>query len=589
MKKIINILENAIYLIELKMKVLSSSLNFFLIEKTIVDIMHSDPDNVNINTLKHQVPQEYLYKLEYIEKLQGWCQKFPNEPQIQLALKYLTDIELVLKEKRNRSIKITIKMYQQCNQLKNTYEMLLKKFKTYDKNTYIEESELSIIEELIDEEIIDEDLIALFSYIGKNNSIIRIKQEKGKYLFDELGDAIDNELFEAMDCDREQNLGDAQILFTRIKNVIDSDTMLYAAVGNMQLVEEIKNYFTMIFELEYKITDEIVEEADIFKEELESIDDSDVFMVAITLLIVDAIEKNKGDIITTILECYKNSKYSKQMDSLENQLLEVKRNRLKQIIDEYYIEEEYIKFNSAYEDIPESELVKFVSLETIQSMKIMKLIYTHYETKDTMTLEQLDTLISNLELQMVIYKQIQSEFDKQSEEFVADGLNIDDVLNYVVFLNTDRIRENIEEIIREQDVNLSLFASAIYKLLMIQQNDLYSRDTCKPIISSNGKPNEYEIREERAGNIRICFKAISSYNGKFVYEVLGFAFGACGDRRKTDNLKKSIKEYVSYYPDYQRLESIFSENNEAEIEHVINDSLDFYNNLINVRKKKVKE
>lgn len=109
--------------------------------------------------------------------------------------------------------------------------------------------------------------------------------------------------------------------------------MLYAAVGNMQLVEEIKNYFTMIFELEYKITDEIVEEADIFKEELESIDDSDVFMVAITLLIVDAIEKNKGDIITTILECYKNSKYSKQMDSLENQLLEVKRNRLKQIID----------------------------------------------------------------------------------------------------------------------------------------------------------------------------------------------------------------------------------------------------------------
>lgn len=127
MKKIINILENAIYLIELKMKVLSSSLNFFLIEKTIVDIMHSDPDSVNINSLKRQVSKEHLYKLEYIAKLQGWCQKFPNEPQIQLALKYLTDIELVLKEKSNRSIRINIKMYQQCNQLKNTYEMLLKK------------------------------------------------------------------------------------------------------------------------------------------------------------------------------------------------------------------------------------------------------------------------------------------------------------------------------------------------------------------------------------------------------------------------------------------------------------------------------
>lgn len=585
MKKIINILENAIYLIELKMKALSATLNTFLMDKTIVDIILSDPDNFNVNNLKCQIPKEYLYKLEYIEKLQGWYRKFPNEPQVKLALDYLADIELILKEKRNRYVRINIKMYQQCEQLKKNYEMLLKKMKTYDRNTFIEESELSIIEDLIDDETIDENIIALFLYIGKNNAIIRIKQEKGNDLFNELEESIDNKLFDEMNFVGEQSSSDAQILFTKIRNIIDNDTMLFAIVGNMQVVEEIKKYFTMIFEIECRITDEIVEEADIFKEELESIDDSDVFMIAIALLIVDAIEKNNGDMVSTILEGYKNSKYSKQINSLEKQLLETKKNRLKQIIDEYYIEEDYIKFNSAYEDILESQLVKFVGLETIQSMKIMELIYINYNRIDTMTLEQLDELIANLEFQMTIYKQIQSEFDKQTEEFIADGLNIDVVSNYVVFLNNERIKQNIEKITREQDVNLSLFASAIYKLLMLQPNDLYSRDTCKPIIS-NGKPNEYEIREERAGTIRICFKAIASFNGKIVYEVLGFAFGACGDKRKNNNLKESIKEYMSYYSDYQRLENIFRQNDVEQIECIINDSLDFYNSLVS--KEKIK-
>lgn len=588
MKKIINILENAIYLIELKMKALSATLNTFLMDKTIVDIILSDPDNFNVNNLKYQIPKEYLYKLEYIEKLQGWYRKFPNEPQVKLALDYLADIELILKEKRNRYVRINIKMYQQCEQLKKNYEMLLKKMKTYDRNTFIEESELSIIEDLIDDETIDENIIALFLYIGKNNAIIRIKQEKGNDLFNELEESIDNKLFDEMNFVGEQSSSDARILFTKIRNIIDNDTMLFAIVGNMQVVEEIKKYFTMIFEIECRITDEIVEEADIFKEELESIDDSDVFMIAIALLIVDAIEKNNGDMVSTILEGYKNSKYSKQINSLEKQLLETKKNRLKQIIDEYYIEEDYIKFNSAYEDISESQLVKFVGLETIQSMKIMELIYINYNRIDTMTLEQLDELITNLEFQMTIYKQIQREFDKQTEKFIADGLNIDGVSNYVVFLNNERIKQNIEKITREQDVNLSLFASAIYKLLMLQPNDLYSRDTCKPIIS-NGKPNEYEIREERAGTIRICFKAIASFNGKIVYEVLGFAFGACGDKRKNDNLKESIKEYMSYYPDYQRLENIFRQNDVEQIECIINDSLDFYNSLISKEKNKVKE
>ena len=46
---------------------------------------------------------------------------------------------------------------------------------------------------------------------------------------------------------------------------------------------------------------------------------------------------------------------------------------------------------------------------------------------------------------------------------------------------------------------------------------------------------------------------------------------------------------MSYYPDYQRLENIFRQNDVEQIECIINDSLDFYNSLISKEKNKVKE
>lgn len=579
MKRIINILENTILLIDQKMKALSITLNTILLEKKFIGMLHFDPDNLNIENLKKEVPKEYLDKLEYIEKLKGWYQDFSDEPQVELALNYINDIEYVLSKQKNFSIRIITKKYKQCKKLRENCEMLLAKIEKYDRNTYIEEKELAIIESLIDEEEIDEDIISIFSRIGENNAFIRIRKEKGQNLFNEFKNDTDSELFKKKDL--------SDLLFIKIRKILSSDIMLYAYVGDIKLVEAIKNYFTMIFSIEDKITNEIIEEADVFKEELESIEDSTIYMVAITLLIIDAIEKNNSDVITSILETYKNSKYCKIINSLENQLLVIKKRKLEQIVEDYYIEEEYIKFSSAYVDISELELRNFVSLETIQSMKIMKLIYENYHKKDDLNLEQLDELINTLELYINDYKQIQSEFDEK-EELIVDGLDIADVLNYVVFLNTDRIQQNIENIIRDYDVNLSSFTSAIYKLLMISKNELYSRDTCKPIIS-NSRPNEYEIREERAGSIRICFKSISSCNGKPVYEILGFAYGSCGDKRKNDNLKESIKEYITYHSDYKELERIFSENNTEQISTIVSESLDFYNSLVNKEKKKVKE
>lgn len=317
MKKIINILENTILLIAQKMKALSITLNTILLEKKFIAMLHFDPDNLNIENLKKEVPKEYLDKLEYIEKLKGWYQDFSDEPQVELALNYINDIEYVLSKQKNFSIRIITKKYKQCKKLRENCEMLLAKIEKYDRNTYIEEKELAIIESLIDEEEIDEDIISIFSRIGENNAFIRIRKEKGQNLFNEFKNDTDSELFKKKDL--------SDLLFIKIRKILSSDIMLYAYVGDIKLVEAIKNYFTMIFSIEDKITNEIIEEADVFKEELESIEDSTIYMVAITLLIIDAIEKNNSDVITSILETYKNSKYGKIINSLENQLLVIKK------------------------------------------------------------------------------------------------------------------------------------------------------------------------------------------------------------------------------------------------------------------------
>lgn len=114
MKKIINILENTILLIAQKMKALSITLNTILLEKKFIAMLHFDPDNLNIENLKKEVPKEYLDKLEYIEKLKGWYQDFSDEPQVELALNYINDIEYVLSKQKNFSIRIITKKYKQC-------------------------------------------------------------------------------------------------------------------------------------------------------------------------------------------------------------------------------------------------------------------------------------------------------------------------------------------------------------------------------------------------------------------------------------------------------------------------------------------
>ncbi len=580
MKKIIEILKRHIMDMKTESQGVRTAITGYLMEKSTIELLPLLPDDINISELRKRVLNECQSKLDYVEKLLGWFSNYPDEPQIELALEYLNEIVQVLKLKINRSIALTGKLYKKYQRDIDDYTTLLKKVETYNNETYIDEKEFLLLVNSITEDELDVEIIELLACIGKNNALIRLKSENNDHIF-----GIDKQLYETIDRSRNSENGIKNTLM-RIEKALKSNTFMYAMVGNLKLVEDIKDCFNDFLNIETSINDTIFEEADLFKEELEIIDDKNVFIVAVVLLILDALEQNNGKLIAPILDKYRNSNHNTTTDQFEIQLLNSKRSKVQKIIDEYYVESEYIKFISSYCNIPEQQLAKFIDMETIQNMKIMELIHSNYDNIGSMSAEELDDLIKALEEQIAIYQDLQRDFDNKSIENNIDGLDITDVLNYVVFLSPERIEQNIEDIMVEHDVKLSLFVLAIYKLFMISQGELYSRDTCKPIMETEGKSNEYDIREERAGAIRICFKTITTRDNHVIYEVLSFAFGSCGDKRKNDNLKLSFKEYADHYEEYKAFEQVFYKTDSREMTRIIDQGLTFYNQLYNRNKKK---
>lgn len=580
MKKLIEILRKQLMGIEYERKIIRTTITSFLIKKETIELLPVIIDDIDISKLRKEVTEEFQTRLDYIEKLVGWFKDYPEEPQIKRALKYIDEIMTFLKTKVNRSIGLVSNLDKKYQHDIESYKALLSKLMTYNKCTYIEENEFLSLVENIDEAEIDDEIIELLIRIGKNNALIKIQKENNEHLF-----GIDKGLYETIDRDRNPD-DSINNFFLQVENVLKSHNYIYAIVGNLKIVEDIQNCFRDLLNIKSNIDYAVLEEADLFKEELELIDNKTVFMTAVVSLMLDAFKQNNGELMISTLDKYKDSRYNDKIDSFEMQLVNSKRAKIQKIIDEYYVEEEYIKFISAYHNIDEQELVKFIDLETIQNMKIMELINCHSKYINSMNIEQLDKLLMTLENQIAIYQGIQNEVDQESSENVIDGLDISDVLNYVVFLNPERIEQNIEAIKLEHDVKSSLFALALYKLFMISQNELYSRDTCKPIMESVGKTNEYDIREERAGSIRICFKTITTYDGHVIYEVLGFAFGSCGDKKKNDNLKLSFKEYLDHYQEYKTFEQIFYDRNVTEMTNIVDQGLTFYNQLYYKNKKK---
>ena len=356
---------------------------------------------------------------------------------------------------------------------------------------------------------------------------------------------------------------------------------------NTSVVEDIKKILAVMHSMKNKITKDVFETADLFKSEIETIEEIDEYYCALVLNILDAIESNNLDDALKTIEKHKlreeeENKKEKQFDLVKTYIEDI--NLLK---DHYYDEQQYLNFCLSYSEYSEDEIINALGINEYFRMKIMKLFH------------EIDT--NNYELAYVenVLFDIKSEIDKyelmiKSEEVLEeeknDEVDFDSVKNYVVLLSEERIRENIDEILYEHpEVNISLFSGAIRKLLDTPHTNLLESEYCKPIKESYNKNNQYGIREGRAGIIRIAFRTINTLDGHVVYELLAFAYGSCDGRAKSENLRASIKEYEAYKSEYEELEKNVKSNTLSKNSTLITAGLTFYNKLVEESQKGVGE
>ncbi len=585
MKLLINLIKNKLVENKYNLKTIKYLIEECLMNKIELSFICELADQVNVSSLKENTTDESdLEKLDYIEKLIGWFSKCPSESQIILGLKYLEEVSKKISNKQTKYIFLLIKAYRKLKKDTEFYKFLVDKLEEYDDNTYIDETQIQYIEHLISDENIDEELINEYKIIAKNNALISMKKQGILDLLDNF--VLDDNLYDAMDIDRESSKSSVDILFNKIDNII-SDSLAFSMIDiSIEKVNEIKECFEKLISIRSSITEEIVEEAEVFKNEIEIINSHTVFVVAIALLLIDNIENKNGSNIINILNMYANSELGIQYYSFDRKLLEEKRNELNSIIKEHFNESEYTKFSSSYIGMTTEQIEQILGTKKFKELELMKYIYENCLDIDDLSLDKIEELICELQFRIAECTIVSKNMiEEQSVEEQNIGLNIDDVLNYVVFLNPDRIMQNIADIMREYtDLKLSTFASALSKLLLIPQIEMYYHDTCKPIMESVQKINPYEIREERSGDIRICFKAVTTRNNHVIYEVLSFAYGSCGDKKKSDNLKASIKEYIDHKKEYEEFENMFKEGNISDISKQIEIGLKFYNELLQKEK-----
>lgn len=581
MKSLINVIKNKIVRSNYNLKTMKYIIEQFVINKMELESACILADDLNISTFKKSLTDESdLQKLEYVEKLVGWFYECPNESQVLLGLKYLKELCNKISKKKTEYIFLINKLYKKLEKDINNYQLLLDKLKKYNDSTYIDENDLLLIEQAILDEDIDEDLINEYKIIAKNNALIYMEQQG--ILESITNSSLDENLFDAMDIDRESSKSSVDILFDRVDKFLSDNLSLSMIDISIQQVNEIKACFEELLSIKDSITEEIEEEAEVFKNEIEIINSHDVFLVAITLLLIENIEnKNKSNIVN-ILNMYANSELGRQYYSLDRKILEEKRNKLNSIIKEHFDESEYTKFSSSYIGMSTEQIEQILGIKKLKELEVMKYIYDNCLNIDDLSLDKIEELICELQFRIAECTIVSKNMiEEETVEEQNIGLNLDDVLNYVVFLNPDRVIQNIIDIMREySDLKLSTFAAALSKLFLIPQVEMYSHDSCKPIMESERKINPYDIREERAGDIRICFKAITTCNNHVIYEVLSFAYGSCGDKKKSDNLKASLKEYGDHIKEYEDFENIFKEGNISDISKQIEIGLNFYNELL---------
>ena len=437
-------------------------------------------------------------------------------------------------------------------------------------------------------EIDEEEAIKVLRLIGKNNSFIELEKRGQLELIESLNGEINLETLEEMNKNRisKEEIVDQYSYGYILNKIEESIKTIETLTLDEILVQYIYSSFDRFKTCKDKITKEKIEEADIFKDDLESIDDYLMYSLAIILLLIEAINNCDENRIREIYEEQSSSMFFEDITIEEQKLIEVYKKSLLDIFNEYYDYSSYTNFSHSYSSYDEKELINYVDIEQIQSIKIMRLIDINKDKIDKMSIDELTSLLTELNQEISIYKEMLSKDESQDEETEINGLDIHDVSNFIVIRDTNKIFNDIDMITSEHpEVIPSLFTRALNRLYMMSSNDLFLRNSCKPILHES---NVYEIREDRAGCIRILFRTFFTKEGRAFYEVLSFAYGSCGPKKKTENLIQSVKEYSEHLEEYAEIEKNFKESNIEFMSRYLNDGLDLYNELLLKENEKVK-
>lgn len=586
MKKIIQLIDNKIsdYLVNIKK--IKNGIKDIQCFKGTFELVKIDPDSANYDVIAQALDDQYKEDIEYILKFKGWMEEYQNEEQVKIAIeklyKLLDIIEAELDDKIN-NLKCELNNIEKKY---NDYKSLKSKLSLYSKSTYIEENEFNIICSFLNL-LNEEEAIEILHKIGKTNAFIELERKGEIELLESLKGEIDLNTLDEMSKTRNfDEIIEDEYCYKTLLGKID---VSLKQLENIDVSYSIKKYIEETFEIintfEDKIDNQKIEEADLFKDDLESIDEYLTYSLAIALLLVDAIEEKDEEKINELYAIHSNSIYYKKVTKEEKGLIEDYKNSLIDIFNEYYDDDLYNKFIHSYFSINEAELSNYVDVEQIQSIKIMRIINLNKDQLDKMSLQELNNLLNEINKEIKIYKDMLSKEEKE-EETELNGLDINDITNFIVIRDTNKILNDIDMITSEHtDIIPSVFTRALNRIYMMSSNDLFSRSSCKPIMHES---NVYDIREDRAGCIRILFRPFYTKDGRVFYEVLSFAYGSVGPKKKTENLIQSVKEYSDYKAEYELIEKNFKDRNTDIMSKYITEGLSLYNELLAEQNEKKK-
>ena len=330
-------------------KDLKTEIKYKQVSKNTFELIKLNPDNANYDKLLEIVGKEYKDDIDYILKFKGWMKEYNEEEQVKIAIKKLRNILVFEENKFNNELKRLNGELEKLDIENNQYKILREKLSTYTKKTYIEENEYNIICDFIDQ-IEDSIAIKILHQIGKNNAFIELEKRGQLELIESLNGKVDLDILEEMNKNRNPNEVPNDIHSCEYINNKIEESINYLKKIDIEpiLYEYVNNTFERFNILKNKLTKELIEEANIFKDDIDSIEQYEMYSIAVILLLIDLIDSKNYEEINKVYLSQKDNIFFRTISEEEQKIIDKCKKSLMDIFDEYYDDDFYTKFCHSY-------------------------------------------------------------------------------------------------------------------------------------------------------------------------------------------------------------------------------------------------